>query len=130
MKNAVPPTSRRGARVDHARAALVRAAQEGVGGAAHPQPAPSAASSSAALRRADPERLFGIDVLAGGDAHEAHLDVGRGNRQVEHDFDAGRRAALARLVACTPNRGAPPPPRDEVGDAADVEDGKRRAAFR
>ncbi len=74
--------------VDACARGLVRAAEERVRRAAEPQ----------ALRRrrldqptrfgdVDAERLFRVDMLAGGDRHQADLDMRLRYREVEDDFD-------------------------------------------
>ena len=69
---------------------LVAAAEEGVGRRAD--------ADALGLRRihqrlafgeGHPERLFAVDVLAGGDRAFADLDMGAGDREVEDDPDLG-----------------------------------------
>ena len=79
------------------------------------------------LGESDAERLLGMDVLAGGDGLEAHLDMRFGHREVEDDLDRGiGQNGLDRLrrnaeFSGTRLRGG----EVHVGERDDVEDRKR-----
>ena len=64
------------------------AAEKGVGRAAQSQSLiRSHCSETTSFGKADPERLLGIDMLAGGDRRQADRHVRIGHGQVEHDLD-------------------------------------------
>ena len=74
--------------VDGAARGLVGAAEKGVGRRAEPQALGRRGfDQPARLGDRDAERLFRVDVLAGGDRLEADLDMGVRNREVEDDLD-------------------------------------------
>ena len=77
--------------VDQLARGLVAAAEERVGRAADAQAScrRRPRSSLARLGDIDAERLFGMDVLAGGDRPEADLDMRFRHREVEDDLDRG-----------------------------------------
>ena len=104
---------------------LVRAAEEGVGGAADAEAAAvGLGDEGAGLGEGEAEGFLGVDVLSGREDVAADRDVGGGNGEVDHDLDAGvgeergnagRRDPELRPAA----RGCG---RIEVGDRAEVED--------
>ncbi len=64
------------------------AAEKGVGGAAEPQAfGPRGFDEAARLGHGDAERLFRVDVLAGGDSLEADFNMRVGNGEVQDDLD-------------------------------------------
>ena len=120
-----------GAVVDQPAAGLVGAAEEGVRRAADAEPLrPGRIEERTRLGGVDRERLLGVDMLAGGDRPEAHLDMGERHGEVDHDLDSrvgeealDRRRRDAELRAARLGRRGV-----EVGDRLDVEDreGPRR----
>src|SRR5262249_48341638 len=73
---------------DELAAGLMRAAEKGVRGAADAQTASGRlVEQLTRLPGLDSQRLLGMDVLAGLDPLEAHLNMGPRNGQVHHDFD-------------------------------------------
>ena len=101
--------------IDGAARGLVGAAEKGVGRAAEPQALGRRGFDQAArLGDGDAERLFRVDVLAGGDRLEADFNMRVRNREVQDDLD--RRIGKQRVDRRAPERRipprAPPPPPD------------------
>ena len=74
--------------IDGAARGLVRAAEKRVGRGAEPQASRGRGfDQPARLGDSDAERLFRVDVLAGGDRLEADFDMRVRNREVQDDLD-------------------------------------------
>ena len=74
--------------IDQRSCRLVRAAEERIGRAADPEPfGRGRLDQPAALGERNRQRLFEIDMLAGGDGVEGHRHVGLWDGEVEDDLD-------------------------------------------
>ena len=113
--------------VDALSRGLVRAAEKRVGRAAEPQGFASGRLNEAArLGDIDAERLFRMNMLAGGEGPQADLDMRGRHGEVEDDLDGGvgqqgldRTGAQAELFRSRLGCG-----RNRVRQGDDVEDGK------
>ncbi len=74
--------------IDHGARLLVRAAEKGIGGRTDAQPRGiGRVEQFAPFGEGDAKRLFGIDVLAGGQAFEANIDMGPRDGEIDHEVD-------------------------------------------